>query len=950
MRRKLIYSAAFALVALLHQLGALDFVEARLGDLRYSLVRSDAEQSLVVVAVDPPSLVELDVWPWPRSYHAEVLDRLIAGGARQVAFDVDFSATTTPENDQSFQEAAERAGDKLILAVFKQYVPTENGMVLMTSRPAERFSRFARFASINVIPDRDGTVRRMPIPAYSQGTLIGSLASVLHGGPAEPPGDHLVDFGIELSQVPIVSFADVMHGRVKPGFFEGRSVLIGATAAQLHDQIPVPRYVSISGALLHVLAYQSLEQGRVLTAQRLPVTLMFGALIILLFGDRMHHWTWRKCVIATLTGPALLFVLSVIAQATLAWSIEIAPTVLLMAVLLSAATMEQLYTQRIAILFQSRRADQTRSIMDSVVENSFDGIATFDPDGALKSANAAFLDMFGLTVEEARDRHLNSFVIDGGTEEAQREFHPDAPGDHPFGQNEGLGRRAGGQEFPIDFSISRAIAEDYSALVITVRDTTERVRRQQQLEYQAKHDALTGMPNRVLLDQRLEEAVAAARRPGGRFALLVLDLDRFKEINDTLGHKMGDIVLVEVASRLGQPLSEDDTIARLGGDEFAIVMRQATGREEARHTAERVVECLRRPVRVNGLDLEVGVSVGISLFPDHATDANKLFQCADIAMYQAKQSLSAVEFYDEVADRNSLRHLTMSGELRMAIERNDLKMAYQPQIDLASRRVTGLEALMRWTHHEMGPIPPDEFVTQAERTGLIQALTFWSIETALLDLAKLRAAHGDIDVAINLSARMLHDHALCSFIEEHLARWNLPASAITLEITESALMANPETAMDLLRKMSALGLQFSIDDFGTGYSSLAYLKRLSVHELKIDKSFVLNMIEDSADEAIVRSTVDLAHHLGLRVVAEGIESEGHIDLLRAHHCDIGQGFHIAKPMDLTAVAAWLTRIETETGLVARALDAGAAGAHPEGPEAEGPDAESPGVFAAKGRL
>lgn len=933
MRRKLIYIAVFALVAALHNSGALDFLEARLSDLRFSVITSEPTDELVVVAIDPPSLVSLDVWPWPRRYHAEVLNRLIDAGARQVAFDVDFSATTNPENDLAFEQAAARAGDRLILAIFKQYVPTEEGMALMTSRPVERFSRLARLASINVVPDGDGTVRHMPIAAYSNGHLVTSLAATLHGEPSEPGRDELIDFGIEISGIPLVSYADVLAGRADPDIFRGKSVLIGATAAQLHDQIPVPRYVSISGALLHALAYQSLENGRVLKSQRLPITMMFGALFILLFGDKMHLWSWRQCLTAVAVGPSALFGVSLITQAFMPWSIEVAPSMILIAVILSAATMDQVYAQRIALLFQGRRAAQSRSIMDSVVENSFDGIATFDPNGALKSANNAFLDMFGLGFEAAQGSHLDSFVKNGpgggagpggiGDSTGGQESEAEA---HPFGQAEGIGKRADGSEFPIDFSISRAIAEDYSGIVITVRDTTERVRRQQELEYQAQHDSLTGMPNRVLLDRRLEQAVESCRHSGGQFALLVLDLDRFKEINDTLGHKIGDIVLVEVAARLAEPLSESHTIARLGGDEFAIVLPNVPDRDYARHVTQKLVESLLRPVKVSGLDLEVGVSIGIAIFPDHAQEANKLFQCADIAMYQAKQSLSSAEFYDEVADRNSLRHLTMSGELRMAIERDELKMAYQPQIDLASRRVTGLEALMRWTHYEMGPIPPDEFVTQAERTGLIQSLTFWSIETALLDLAKIRASNDEIDIAINLSARMLHDQTLFNFIQHQLARWNLPASAVTLEITESALMANPETAMDLLRQMSAMGLQFSIDDFGTGYSSLAYLKRLSVHELKIDKSFVLNMIEDSADAAIVRSTVDLAHHLGLRVVAEGIESEGHIDLLRALDCDIGQGFHIAKPMNMQDLSAWLERIQDqqESG-VANLFPAPAAG-------------------------
>ncbi|MEM1400254.1 MAG: CHASE2 domain-containing protein, partial [Pseudomonadota bacterium] len=466
MRRKLIYIAAFVLVVALHQFGALNFLEARLSDMRFSLVKRAPTTDLIVVGIDPPSLAELDRWPWPRSHHADVLTKLIDAGAKQVAFDVDFSAATTPTNDRLFEEATIRAGDRLVLPVFKQHVPSDAGLMSMISRPREQFISAARLASINVVPDRDGAVRAMPVPIFSQGVLTPSLAEVLAGKQVPPSTSYLVDFGIELSQIPRVSYADILRDRVDMSQFKGKTVLIGATAAQLHDQIPVARHVSISGVKLHALAYQSLVQDRVLTAHGVPITLTIGALLILLFAERMHQWSWQRCLLTMTLGPTFLFAVSILTQINLAWSIEVAPSIFLLAVIMTAATLDQLYSQRLAILFQTRRAAQTRSIMDSVVENSFDGIATFDPEGCLKSANAAFLSMYGATFEAVQSWELSCFVELPETDKAA-----ESP-DHPLGQNEGFGIRFDGDRFPIDFTISRAISEDYSGIVVTVRDTT----------------------------------------------------------------------------------------------------------------------------------------------------------------------------------------------------------------------------------------------------------------------------------------------------------------------------------------------------------------------------------------------------------------------------------------------------------------------------------------------
>ncbi len=442
------------------------------------------------------------------------------------------------------------------------------------------------------------------------------------------------------------------------------------------------------------------------------------------------------------------------------------------------------------------------------------------------------------------------------------------------------------------------------------RDITQGKEQQRKLEHQALHDALTGLPNRTLLADRLELALKTAKRDGKPLALLLLDLDRFKEINDTLGHRVGDMLLSEVAKRLKKAIRKSDTIARLGGDEFAALLPAVTDLARAERVAQRIAKALESPFRVlDGLSLEVGVSTGIALYPQHAEDSSKLMQRADVAMYAAKQAQSHIALYDYEKDHNSVRHLTLTGELRQAIEQNQLSFHYQPKIDMQTRLVYGVEALARWHHPKHGYIPPHEFVIQAERTGLIELLTQWSFETALGQLATWRDEGLRISMSVNLSARSLRERYLPDQIAQMLEQWSIPPERLILEITESAIMADPETAMEVVSRLHDIGVQLSIDDFGTGYSSLAYLKRLPMDELKIDQSFVKHMTENHSDLVIVRSTIDLAHNLGLRVVAEGIEQDEQIDALKQLGCEFGQGYRISQALPLDRLSLWLKESE-----------------------------------------
>ncbi len=424
------------------------------------------------------------------------------------------------------------------------------------------------------------------------------------------------------------------------------------------------------------------------------------------------------------------------------------------------------------------------------------------------------------------------------------------------------------------------------------------------LEHMAFTDPLTGLPNRALFQDRLQQMILAARRDDKPFALLIMDLDHFKEINDTLGHPVGDRMLQEVAQRLRAKLRESDTVARLGGDEFAVLLPTMT-QGHAAMAARMLLQALRSPVVIDGHSLEVGGSIGIALHPEHGTEAPVLLRRADIAMYSAKQTHSGFAVYDSRLDHHHPARLALLSELRAAIDQEQFVLHYQPVVNLWSNRVSGAEALLRWQHPREGLLAPQRFVPLLEETGLIRTLTPWVLTEALRASGALRAAGHALPIAVNLSARDLQDPNLSATLLEVLAAQQASPEWLAFEITESTVMTDPERARELLTQLADMGFRLAIDDFGTGYSSLAYLKKLPVRVLKIDKSFVIDMAQDEDDAAIVRTSIELAHNLGLEVVAEGVESEEILRRLAAARCDAAQGMHIGRPATLAELQDWL---------------------------------------------
>jgi diguanylate cyclase (GGDEF)-like protein len=442
------------------------------------------------------------------------------------------------------------------------------------------------------------------------------------------------------------------------------------------------------------------------------------------------------------------------------------------------------------------------------------------------------------------------------------------------------------------------------------REVAHRQDAERRLEHETLHDQLTRLPNRRLLAELGAQALRAARRSGQSVGLLLVNLDRFKEINDTLGHRTGDALLRQIGPRLSAELREVDTVARLGGDEFAVLLPEIADQPAAERVAVRLLDALRRAFDVEGLSLALEASVGVAVQPDHADSIEGLLRCADVAMYHAKQAHAGLAVYDAEADRHTPARLTLLAELREALERRELVLHFQPVAELDSGRVRRVEALVRWQHPRHGLLYPDSFIPAAEQTGLIKPLSLYVIDAALRQCRAWRDDGWDVSVAVNLSARNLLDLELPADVTRLLRTWGLPPDALELELTETTVMVDPGRSLRVLGGLAEMGVRLAIDDYGTGYSSLAYLRRLPVHELKIDKSFVLTMSREQGNEVIVRSTIDLARHFGLRVVAEGVEDQATLRLLAALGCDAAQGYYLSPPVPAAEVSAVVRHLES----------------------------------------
>ncbi|MEW6165742.1 MAG: EAL domain-containing protein [Pseudomonadota bacterium] len=543
----------------------------------------------------------------------------------------------------------------------------------------------------------------------------------------------------------------------------------------------------------------------------------------------------------------------------------------------------------------------------NIFRHSGQAIMVTDRDNRIVAANPAFTQLTGYALEELRGEDPRVLSSGRTPPETYQQLWAGLR-ESGFWQGELWDRRKNGEIYPKWAAISaiRDAQGELSHYIASFSDISARKAAEERIDFLAHHDALTGLPNRFSLDGRLGQMLLWARREGEQVAVMFIDLDRFKTINDTLGHHIGDLLLVEVAGRLKACVRESDIVARLGGDEFVVVLSGIAAGVDAAPVAEKILRSLGSPYSIEGHLLHSSPSIGIGTFPDDGADGIALMKAADTAMYHAKeQGRNNIQFFTASMNSAASERLFLERELRDALLAGRLELHYQPQVYAASGKVCGVEALARWQHPERGAIPPDKFIAVAEESGLIETLGRWVLDAACRQLAAWRAEGiVGIRMAVNLSAHQLRSPALVDEVRAAMRRHGVGGGELEIEITETAAMDSPERAIEQLNGLRALGIQLAIDDFGTGYSSLAYLKRLPIDSLKLDRTFVRDIETDGNDAAISAATVALAHSLGLKVVAEGVETEAQQQFLKLHGCDMLQGYLFGRP---EPAAAWTER-------------------------------------------
>ena len=567
----------------------------------------------------------------------------------------------------------------------------------------------------------------------------------------------------------------------------------------------------------------------------------------------------------------------------------------------------------------------------TMLESVVDSVILIDEQGTIILCNGAVQDLFDYSPKELIGRNV-SLLMDGDN----RDNHDDFIANYlKTGQGKiiGYGREVNGLKrdmttFPLELEVNTFSISGRRFFMGTMRDLSKQKhdekqihrinaqlekkinRREKQLksinrrmEKLALHDPLTGLPNRTLFQKKLHSGIQSAELTEQPLILILLDLDNFKEINDTLGHDVGDELLKTVSERITKLLRTGDTVARLGGDEFGIILMR-TNPEGAVKVAQNILNALEPHFDIAGHTLNIKASIGIAVYREHGNSEAILMKHADVAMYEAKRHNTGFSFYDATSDPHTPDKLSLLSELKLALKNNHLQLYYQPKMDLSSGKSFGAEALLRWHHKDKGMIPPDVFVPLAEQAGLIKSLTHWVLETAMRQYSEWASQGIHINIAVNLSAKNLDDDELPSLIGEKLKAWSVPPENLILEITETSIISDPAQALKILTRLDNMGVTLSIDDYGTGYSSLAYVKKLPVDEIKIDRSFVATITSNHDDAVIVKSTINLAHDLGMRTVAEGVEDKETVEYLRSLNCDHVQGYYFSRPLPVDQATSW----------------------------------------------
>src|SRR5689334_16836298 len=875
--------------------GAPSALKNFLGDVRFSAFPLEASGDIAIVAIDAPSIEAIGVWPWPRRLHADLIDRLTGAGASGIAFDVDFSSPSNPENDRAFVDALRRAGGSVILPAFEQSAHAGTGKALYVNRPLPHFAEQSWPAVVNISPDSDGVVRRYPFGDMIAGTFLPSMGALLAGRYDATAAPLTIDFSIRAASVPIISYNDILRGdpaalrRVK-----NKKIIVGGTALELGDRFNVPNATMISGALVQALAAETILQSRILhpSAQWVNFAAPLLLIVLMLLLGRRVSATARVCM---LIGAALAAEIGAMAlQARFAIMIDTAMLHITVIAYLAAIALDEIDFRDLLGLIAERRFQR-------IAMSLGDGLVCTDRNGVITVWNPNAVAMFGFEAHEIIGQPISKICaltdepadMDTFSISKLAPEQLQAPGGKLM---EMTGRRKSGELFPLEACFSGWQAADGINCGIIFRDISVRHREAMRIRYLAEHDELTGLANRYSLVAHLRQKIEAAK-PDDEIALLVIGLDRFQFLIDMMGHAYGDQVICAVAEQLTKFFESTTLVARLDGDEFAMVVEGPDAAAKAEELSAQVCLAFRDvPLSVNRRQQPITVSIGLAAFPKDCRTADDLLGNAHLALYRAKSGHRGKHFVFERSIRVELEtRARLEVELARALEKNEFELYYQPKVNLEDDTLVGAEALIRWRHPYRGLLTPADFMHVAKTSSVSEPLALWVMRTACYQARIWQARGFDLSMAVNLAPSQLRSSELATTIADVLEETGCSPSRLELEVTEDILI-DDENAVRLFRKIQHLGARILLDDFGTGYASLTYLKKFPINGLKIDKSFVCQLRVEIDDAAIVSSTIGLSTLLGLSVVAEGIEDRATANLLARMGCKHGQGYFFGRPM------------------------------------------------------
>ncbi|EFL90696.1 EAL domain-containing protein [Ahrensia sp. R2A130] len=901
----------------------LRHVQSQLTDMRSGAVERPATGDLLFLAIDKESVDLIGQWPWPRRIHATIIDKLLAAGVRDIAFDIDFSARSQIEDDRLLADALARADGMVILAAFQQAESIAAGARIATNRPIDVLLSHAWPASVNVMADKSGIVRSVPILQIADGEMLPSLPALLAGAALEEGPPVWIDYSIAPSSIPVHSVADLLNDAIPAGALLEKKVLVGASSVELRDTLTVPVHGLLPGTLVQALATETLMQDRSLAfTDAIWVVLLALTLCLLLFIVSQRRSVPTQMLLTLIVIGGLELVATWL-QMRYALILVTAPIHLALILTGAGFIAIALYRSRILIARSGIESRDLRQILRQVVTDNFDAVLVCDPKGRVIFQSSAVQTVFGNHVGDVKRDNLNAAEL--LPEPIVSEmlqlvgFISDPTDELPEPLRKTRVVDVVDEQRHVEYVITpsqlgvESVAElrhrnssrhlmDNSFVCLVARDVTADQLHLEEVQRNARFDRLTGAMNRAWFVECLD---AAMTNEANNTVIFTFELHGMRAVNGTFGMDFGDRILVDMMLRLERFAPTGVSVARLEGDTFSVLLDVAHDEPAARELALDLKHVLEEPYQTGKTKAFIRSTMVMATSWQGHNSGEDYVRAGELALAFAHENPGpAVTVYAEQVGSKIQRMLKIERALWDALENDEFHLVYQPQVRLSDERVIGAEALVRWQSETLGPVYPDEFITVAERTGSIQALGAFVLDQACREALNWPE---DTKVSVNASAAQLAVGDYVGVVERTLKSTGLPASRLTIELTESMLVADAGAALAQMRRLKAMGVSIALDDFGTGYSSLQYLSKLPVDTIKIDRAFVLDLERNEKAWSIIDSMLTLAKGMGIATCCEGIETSEHSDKMRDAGCTTAQGYLFGKPLSVDQFRAKLSQ-------------------------------------------